>query len=395
MSVVPPAGGSAVGHATTSATDGSYSVSGVAPGTYAVKFKPCASNPNYVYYVTQFYNDEPSLGAADPVTVSAGSTQNGVDAAMQLGGQIAGTVTDSSDAPLGSVCVAASPAGGGGTMSGSIRGATTQAPFSTKTNPAGQYSLDGIPEGQYSMTFVDCGHRGYLQSSTSDVQVAAGSVTEQDATMDLPATISGTVTTAASPQAPLRGICVSAVLADEQVAATTTTAEGSYSMSKLYPGSYQVGFTDCHNPLYLQQYYDNQNVAGSNGVEGTGNFFTVSSGATVGGIDAAMEKGGQFGGKVTNTPLKGQPATGISGICVEAAPVFDPNDPNYNPPYEYATTNSQGGFTVSGLWSWGYDVTFNECYPVNPSYGGTSYRANPMNADIGVRFSLGGNKLPG
>jgi hypothetical protein len=361
-----------------------------------VQFKPCPTNPDFAYYVTQFYDDASSLAAAQPVPVSTGSTQTGIDAAMELGGQITGTVTDSSDSPVDSVCVSASAQGGGDGvgMRRPTGGDSDGALFSTTTDSTGQYSLDGIPDGQYSMSFVDCGGRGYLPMYASDVGVSPGSVTEEAATMDLPATITGTVNSA-SPIKPLSGICVTAILGDEEVADAKTNAQGDYSMSKLYPGSYQVGFTDCRNSLYLEQYYDDQTVAGSDGTEATGNFFPVGSGATVGGIDAVLEKGGQFTGKVTDTPPKHQKPTGISDICVEAAPEYDPNDPDYNPPYEYASTNSRGGYTLSGLWNWSYAVTFNECYPVNSNYGATAYRVNPLGADIGVTFHLGSTELPG
>ena len=98
---------------------------------------------------------------------------------------------------------------------------------------------------------------------------------------------------------------------------------------------------------------------------------------------------------MTDTVPKHQKATGISGICVEAAPVYDPNDPDYNPPFEYAVTSSKGGYTLSGLWNWSYDITFNECAPENPNYGGVSYFRNPFAADIGVTFHLGKSELPG
>jgi hypothetical protein len=199
----------------------------------------------------------------------------------------------------------------------------------------------------------------------------------------------------ASPSVALGGICVSAIDDGDALAATTSNKSGGYKITKLEPGSYKVEFIDCHNSLYLAQFYDDETVAGNNGVEATGNSFTVSAGEDVTGIDATMEKGGQFVGGVTTTPPKHGKAVGISGICVEAAPDFDPNDPDYDPPYEYATTNSSGHFTVSGLWNWGYEVTFNECSPINSNYGGASAFGDPLNAYIGVSFHLGNTKLPG
>jgi Carboxypeptidase regulatory-like domain len=208
------------------------------------------------------------------------------------------------------------------------------------------------------------------------------------------ASIGGTVTSDASPSVPLAGICVSAIDDGDALAATTTNKAGEYKITKLDAGTYKVEFVDCRSSLYLAQFYDDETIAGNNGVEATGDSFTVSVGENVGGIDASLEKGGKFVGAVTTTPPKHQKAAGISGICVEAAPVFDANDPDYDPPYEYATTNSSGHYTISGLWNWGYEVTYNECSPVNPAYGGQSAFGDPVNAFIGVTFHLSSAKLP-
>jgi len=380
VTVVPAGGGSAVARAMTSAVTGDYSIKAIAAGSYAVEFAPC-TNP---YYVTQYYDDEPTLGSADPVSVSAGTTQTGVDAAMELGGQITGTVTDISDAPLGDVCVDATFQGGGDDRSfhASIRGANDQTHFSTKTASTGHYTFDGLPGGPYAMTFTDCGKRGYL-SQYSSADVVAGATANEDATMELPGAITGVVTSDASPPEPISGICVAALSGGGGVASARTNSEGAYSLSKLSPGTYQVEFTDCQKTLYLEQFYDGHTSSTS------GNAVPVASRATVSGIDAAMEKSGTFAGRVTNTS---KPAVGLSGICVEAQPVTVVSDP-YLPPFEYADTNTKGTFSLKGLADWGYIVTFNMCFPINPSYQGATYRTNPMNAFPGVTFHLDNTKL--
>jgi len=216
---------------------------------------------------------------------------------------------------------------------------------------------------------------------------------EATASASAKASISGTVISD-STSAPLAGICVTAIDDGDPLAAATTNKSGVYRIAKLEAGTYKVEFVDCRNTLYLAQFYDDETIAGNDGIEATGDSFTVSAGESVTGIDASLEQGGKFVGAVTTTPPKHQKAVGIPGICVEAAPGFDPNDPDYDPPYEYATTNSSGHYTISGLWNWGYDVTFNECSPIDPSYGGASVFGTSVNAYIGVTFHVGSTKLP-
>lgn len=220
------------------------------------------------------------------------------------------------------------------------------------------------------------------------VLTSAGAVVgpESSAAAAARASISGTVTSDASPSVPLAGICVSAIDDGDALAAATTNKTGEYKITKLEAGTYKVEFIDCRNSTYLAQFYDDETVAGNDGVEATGDSFPVSAGESVTEINAAMEVGGKFVGAVTTSPPKHQKAVGIAGICVEAAPVYDPNDPDYDPPYEFATTNAKGHYTVSGLWNWGYEVTFNECSPINPSYGGAPAFGDPENTYIGVTF---------
>ena len=212
--------------------------------------------------------------------------------------------------------------------------------------------------------------------------------------MDLPASISGTVASDTSRATDLKGICVSAQTNGETAAATTTNATGRYELKRLYPGTYDVEFVDCRQNLYLAQYYDDKTIAGSDGVEASPTPLDVAVGRHVDGIDASLEVGGQFAGTVTNTPSNDEKPVALSGICVEAAPVMDVNDPDYDPPYEYAVTSTSGHYRLKGLWDWSYLVTFNECAPVDSAYGGASDRSNPVSAIIGVTFHLGTTELP-
>lgn len=64
--------------AAETASDGTYSVSGLDTGTYKVGFVFFEGN----YYAAQFYNGKCSLATADPVSVTAGSTTSNINAAL-------------------------------------------------------------------------------------------------------------------------------------------------------------------------------------------------------------------------------------------------------------------------------------------------------------------------
>ncbi|MGZ4191367.1 MAG: carboxypeptidase-like regulatory domain-containing protein, partial [Solirubrobacteraceae bacterium] len=57
---------------------GHYTLSGLAAGTYKVGFQACGAGN----YQAQFYNNKPSLAAADPVLEAADGTTSGIDAAL-------------------------------------------------------------------------------------------------------------------------------------------------------------------------------------------------------------------------------------------------------------------------------------------------------------------------
>jgi hypothetical protein len=371
----PVGGGTTVVSAQTNKA-GTYMLAKLPPASYVVEFSGCGTTS---YYVTQFNDDEPTLADANPVTVSAGTTTGGINAAMQLGGRLAGRVTDAATGdPLPQICVTADYEGGGGVdgaRPGAASGDVTN--LSTLTNANGHYTLNGIPLGPYDLTFIDCHKHAYLEARTS-ATVDAGETSTNDITMALAGAISGTVTSNASTPVDLKGICVGLIEGGAPEGGAFTNVKGAFTLSQLYPGSYQVEFTDCKHDVYLEQFYPNETGSVS------GDTVVVASGQKVTGINAIMVKGGEFVGRVTGTAKH---APGIAGICAEAAPVPDSRVP-YQPPFQYGVTNSNGRYVLKGLSTWSYDVTFNECSPVNPGYAGQGVLGDPLNADAGVTFHI-------
>ncbi len=128
-----------VGFATTEA-NGEYTVRGLAAGSYKVEFSPDPESS--LNYVTQYYKGASSLAAASSVTVTQGVITLGIDAELQVGGEISGTVTDASThMPVSKAFVFA--IGPGEAFVGVAR-----------TDANGQYTIPGLANGTYKIEFA-------------------------------------------------------------------------------------------------------------------------------------------------------------------------------------------------------------------------------------------------
>src|SRR5664280_3336270 len=323
-------------------SDGTYSIAGLPAGSYSVQFYTgCGNSGNYL---TQWYNNETSFGSADPVTVTAGSTTTSIDAALQPGGTIAGTVIVAGGTALGGICVQASQNNAGGGSGFAI------------TASDGTYSIAGLPAGSYSVQFyTGCGNSGnYLTQwynnetsfgSADPVTVTAGSTTTSiDAALQPGGTIAGTVIVAGGTA--LGGICVQASQngGGAGFGATTTASDGTYSIAGLPAGSYSVQFyTGCGNSgNYLTQWYNNETSSGS------ADPVTVTAGSTTTSIDAALQPGGTISGTVI---VAG--GTALGGICVTAS------QNGGGAGFGSTTTASDGTYSIAGLPAGSYSVEFS------------------------------------
>ena len=257
---------------TDTASDGTYTLNSLAAGTYHVKFVPTGGG-----FLPQYYKSEPTLASANSVGVTSGATTTGIDAALQSGGEIAGTVTDSvSSAPLAGIHVQ---------IDGSAADETTV------TNTNGQYSVTGLPSGSYTVAFTDPTNdhasQYYKASATvggaQAVAVTAGQVIAGvDAALIPLGGISGKVTVAGGSTGASGATVTVYDSSGTEVTTATTGTNGTYTVAGLAASSYAVGFSWGASTSYPSQYYNGQpSLTGANAV-------AVADGQTTASIDGAL-----------------------------------------------------------------------------------------------------------
>jgi len=320
-------------------SSGEYTISGIPKGSYRITFE--ATESSGLNFVTQYYGNS----EAEYVTVTGEHTISGIDAAMQVGAQIAGTVTSAAtNEAIPGVDVCADSESGG---------------RCAKTNSNGEYTISGLNTGSYQVSFDPPESANYLtqyytgKSSPSQpeaVSATAGSETSGiDAAMKTGGQIVGKVTSA-SGSAPVSGIQISVYQGtnDYATAGVTTTATGEYTVSGLATGEYKVEFSLPYGSTlnYLPQYYDSKTSLSE------ASEVSVVAGSTASGINASLATGGQIAGTVTSTGTK----AAVEGIEVCA------QDSGGQSGNGCAITNSKGEYTVSSLPSGSYTVIF---YPLD------------------------------
>jgi hypothetical protein len=240
--------------ATETATDGGYTVANLPEGHYKVGFVPTSGN-----YLTQYYDDQPSLAAATTVAVAAGRTTTEINATLVAGGIIKGTVEGPTGDPLSEATV-------------DVYNTEHDLVAETQTNFAGAYSVSGLPAGAYVVQFLpELGNTddaaqysggGYVFKDAKTVSVGDGIASTANAKLALSAFIEGEVTDAATAKQ-LGDVEVHAYDISEPeayVAPVVTISSGIYTITGLSPGEYAVEFAAPGN--YSVQYYDGKPTLG-------------------------------------------------------------------------------------------------------------------------------------
>jgi hypothetical protein len=119
--------------------DGSYTLPGLPPGEYKIQFVPAFPRYNLL---NQFYDHRSSFAEADPLAIAAGETKTGIDADLEAGAEIRGTVySAASGQPVPGVLVCALLAEEGGLRE------------CLRTSSTGNYALLALSVDSYKVVF--------------------------------------------------------------------------------------------------------------------------------------------------------------------------------------------------------------------------------------------------
>jgi hypothetical protein len=308
-------------------TDGSFTFSALAPGTYTVVAADCSGG------------NLAQTAYSRPVTVRAGLTTGSIVIKLPPGGVVTGRITTAgSGRPVPNACVEATKVGQAsiGIGNGAL------------TSRSGTYEIAGLRTGSYRIAiFPNCdGSAENLRTLTlpRSVRVTQGKVTARvNASLQPGGSVVGQVSGPGAAAVP--GACVEPFqLPGGPVAAVLTGANGRYLLTGLAPGKYKVEFGDpsCSDgaPGLGAQWYNGATGAGSATV------ITVTAGATVSAINATLPADGTITGSVTD-----KSASPLPGVCVSAVPLASGQPAIF-------TVSGGGSYTLDGLPPGEYRVEF-------------------------------------
>ena len=324
---------------------GRYKI-GYTPGAYTVQF-----NVNVINDDLDWTPEANCLGetynGGEVLNLIAGATLSDIDANLTPGGTITGRITDAAGNPLSMALAYA--------YAGDMRRASAD-----YTDENGYYRMWRLRTGNYAVRFRAPGGsplatEWYRDAATFGsalpVPVTAGETTANiDAALVEGGGIAGQVTNSLGE--PLAHVSV--VVYDDAgnaLQAVYSGEGGDYLIGWLPAGTYRVYFNASFtgDPTAVSEYYpDKRLLAEAEGV-------IVTVGETTMGIDAQLALGGAITGQVTDA--SGLPLKGIGVHCFDTDSDF----------YAGATTDSEGGYTISNLAADQYKVRFRP----SPGYWAT------------------------
>lgn len=224
---------------------GAYTMDQILPGLYTLFIEYYGSDN----YVGEYYGNTYNWRAAQMFTVSAGTVSSGRDIVLDEGATVTGTITSTpSGLPISGATVYLYEFSG--------EGAVNDWEFtSVTTNPAGEYSIDGVPSGLFTIRVEAPDHSPtwrpgvYSRDASTLFSTTAGQTTSGvDLAAAASVTVIGTVTTL--DYSPLENVEVTAIRwwspgssKFDVVDYAYTSSDGTYSLEGLPPGEYSLHFS--------------------------------------------------------------------------------------------------------------------------------------------------------
>ncbi|WP_342045359.1 carboxypeptidase regulatory-like domain-containing protein, partial [Bacillus sp. OTU530] len=278
---------------TTTNGSGQYMLNNLAPGTYRVRI----STPQFI---TQIIGT--TLTAGETATINVALSPNP--------GALTGTVRDAGNgAPLANASIR-------------IINSHGIAVAQTTTNGAGNYFIDSLAPGSYSVSFSVGGYGSQILGAI----IRSDATTTVDANLSrLVGTLSGTVTNVNG--IPISGAVIQVFQNNILIASALTDVNGSYTINNLIPGTYSVSSS-------------------------SPNFST--------GVSGALIQANQT--TIVNTQLQPNPGT-LSGTVTDnngnllSGSTVIVRDSSSSTIVSSTVTNNNGGYIVTNLAPGSYSVT--------------------------------------
>jgi len=362
-----------------SGPDGSYSILGLPADSFIVEFRGGCGNVGSL--APQYYKNESALSSADPITLVAGKVMTGIDAAMTPGATITGVVTDAAGHRLNNICV------GVADESLLLFGDLFNDIVNTRS---GIYRFRNLAPGLYQVDF-GCGGGKYADHwyqtkagafPSRVLSIPVGITSGVSAVLHFSGAISGVVKNRAGHL--VSNTCLYMVDAKTEVQVLSSVfqgfvEDGRYKVTGLAPGTYKVFFYGCGTKYASQWYHGRSTERGADPVR-------VGAQQTTTGIGAVLAVGGSISGQVV-ARATGKP---VRNVCVDA----------FNAPsqaFGFAETDKTGHYTMRGLATGRYSVSFSPCYAKGPNLAGLTrvglVRVTAPHALTGInaRLAPGGN----
>jgi hypothetical protein len=348
-----------IGFDAFSLANGFYAVHGLPTGRYSVSFGPgCNDNGNYLY---QNYPHD--------VTVRLSKVTGNINAYMQPGAIITGTVTDKATGkPLSGICVLINNGDG-----------------MAETGRDGTYYANQLTPGQVPVEFDNCANRGnyapqYYPGQLNPaagglVSLRGGAVTSRiNAAMTPGATISGRLTSPSGDG--LRNVCADGVPTGGGLPASSFVVQfgyfaqsskgGRYAVENLPPGQYQVAFGGCGGPNVADQWFMDQTDP-SKAAE-----INLAAGQHVAQINAVM----QSAGVITGT-IRGPASQRGTFVCMYVTNASTGIHAFEEPLFPLGVGDS---YVIGGLATGSYVVEFQPCGGENLAQQWYNDANSPANA---------------
>lgn len=316
---------------------GVYTFGRLFDGDYRLRVDPASADPLFAAYVAEYFNNAYRLQDALAIPAALNTVQADRDVILEVGGRITGTVTAvQTGLPISGVTVYF------------YNSANSQTGSAT-TNGAGLYTSPYLPPDDYRLRFVPGAGYGeeYYNNRTTlaaadPVTLGLGDlVTNVDAALESGGRITGRVT-GADTGLPLANIYVTLYNRNNNfVDSEFTNAAGVYTFTNLISDTYRLAFDDFYEG-YLEEYYSDRaslSVADP---------LTVTPGVTLNNIDAVLDRGGRFTGRVT-AAAGGAPLANVSVSAYSTDGFFATS----------TSTNAAGVYTLTSLAAGGYNVFFD------------------------------------